>query len=659
MFITDKYSWLSRCDFVAWSKSTGIYVSEDTEKIFVQCPWQGEHSGGIQNPADSVIYFNHGEGHPQFYCYHAHCTGRDIGAVIDHYTMQNFTPFTRQQTVTNESDQTSLLLSSGASSANATSNATEIPSIDQIQNHIQFLGVTRDNDFVIHSSDGHFPVFFGAKDVSHKWLLSVYSSESAWLNDFPKYAGNKCVGIDVEAAAQWLFKGCKNIGCFANRSFNELGLWRDTHDGTACNVINIGNAVYCDGTRYGYEEANTIFSGYYMPMDSKIVLADTPSDATIIIDQLNICQKLSFMNKDSALLFYGGTLAQMCPSLTNVVPIIEITGSSASGKTVVLKRISQPLISAGGGIHLTGGSTVAGTMQSINGNVSCILDEHEPSSVIAQSAIDGINDVALSATTGGASISKGTKQQRAIKRSFQCGFTFASVGNCTDKKETLSRRTLSISLVVPSDDHTSWSAKEKELIRCFSQDKCRRIYRYIIDNIDLIQFNIDKILSYISQNNTKINLAAANLYAIPAAYIITLLSNSEFDVNRDKLIIDMVTRSLTEAYSDKADKSEISFDSFVEKLLTLKIREYNTDMQLQEMLDGGYDSALARCGLKIKFLQDGKKMLLLANSHPVLTKMFEDSGIFGYSSILKSMIPKVKLIEKEYFLKVGKILCSH
>jgi len=646
----------------AWSRSVGIYLSEDSEKIFITCPWQSGHTGSSQKPADSVIYLNRGDGYPQFFCYHNSCTGRDIGSLVDHYTIQSFTPFlqasqTPPPTPSAEGlDQTSLFLSGGGttpSSAPAAST-TAVPDIsDSIQNHIQFLGCTRENDFVVHSADGHFPVFFSAKDVTHKWLLSLYSSETAWLNDFPKYAGNKCVGIDVEAAAQWLFKSCKEVGCFANRNFNELGLWLDSRDGTACNVINLGNAVYCDSTRYGYEQANSIFSGYYMPMESKITLSDTMYDSTIVVDQLNICRKLSFVNQDSAFLFLGGTYAQMCPSLSNIVPIIELIGPSASGKTMILKTISRQLILAGGGIHLTGGSTTAGTMQSINGNVSCILDEHEPNSIVNQSAIDGINDVALSATTGGASISKGTKQQRAIKRSFQCGFTFASVGNCTDKKETLSRRTLSISLVVPDDDHSTWSAKEKEIQRCFTQEKCRCIYRFIVDNISLIQFNVDKILTYISQKNTKINLAAANLYAIPAAYVVTLLSRSEFNIDRDGVVIDMVTRSLTEAYMDKSDKSEISFDSFIEKLLTLKIRDCNTDLQLQEMLEGGYDSALARCGIKIKII-DGQKMLLLANNHHVLTKMFEESGIFGYSSVLKSMMTKVKVLGPEYFLKVYK-----
>ena len=628
-------------DVSAWAKSAGIWLSEDSEKAFVSCPWSSEHAGGVSAPADTVVYFNSDTRVPGFHCLHAHCAARSAADLLSKFGPESFAPF---------------LPPPASDPASAAPVLPGLPESDPIDRHIQFLGVTRENVFVVKSSDGHFPVFFAPHEVSQKWLYSLYSDEGAWMSSFPKIVNGNCVGIHVESAAQWLFSGCKRAGCFENRSFNELGLWKDHLDGTSCHVLNLGNGVYSGGVRYAYEDANRIFRGYYTPSETKITLSGSPATRELAGEQLMALRRLCFSGVDQAVLFYGGLLASMCPGISPEIPIVELNGPPASGKTVVLDKVADPMYKAGGGIHLTSGSTVAGTLQSISGNVSVILDEHEPGGLANQTAIDGINDIALASTTGGASISKGTTRQHAIKRNFRCGWIFGSVGNTTDKKETLSRRTLSITLVAPSDDYASWKSKEDGLTRWFSPENCRAVYRYIVDNIGLIRYNIDRLLTFISARNPNLPLAASTLYAIPAAYLVTLLSHSEADVSRDKWIIDVVMRSLSDAYADKEDRNLISFGAFSEKLLTLKIREGTSEYQIQELISSkdGYsnDDMLGRNGLKVRDAA-GKKMLLLANNHPVLTKLMEDAGIYGYTRILKSM-PNAVRMEPAYFLKIKK-----
>ena len=74
----------SSLDVVAWFKAHGQYHEQvEPGKHYVRCPWEAEHSDGIDAQVkDSVIWEADG-GWPTFYCSHAHCEGRTIRNVME------------------------------------------------------------------------------------------------------------------------------------------------------------------------------------------------------------------------------------------------------------------------------------------------------------------------------------------------------------------------------------------------------------------------------------------------------------------------------------------------------------------------------------------------------------------------------------------------
>ena len=70
-----------KLDVVSWFHSHGLYqkTTNETGKHWVTCPWAHEHTDGIANPTDTIIY----EPNPLagFHCSHAHCHGRNLHQV--------------------------------------------------------------------------------------------------------------------------------------------------------------------------------------------------------------------------------------------------------------------------------------------------------------------------------------------------------------------------------------------------------------------------------------------------------------------------------------------------------------------------------------------------------------------------------------------------
>lgn len=62
----------------------GECLDPDTNKWSVRCPWEHEHSGGINDaPGSDTIIFNQPEIMPGFRCLHAHCESRAIRDVVE------------------------------------------------------------------------------------------------------------------------------------------------------------------------------------------------------------------------------------------------------------------------------------------------------------------------------------------------------------------------------------------------------------------------------------------------------------------------------------------------------------------------------------------------------------------------------------------------
>ena len=73
----------STLDVVAWFKAHGQYHEPaDLGKHYVRCPWEAEHSDGIDAQRKDTVIWEAEHVWPTFHCSHAHCEGRTIRDVM-------------------------------------------------------------------------------------------------------------------------------------------------------------------------------------------------------------------------------------------------------------------------------------------------------------------------------------------------------------------------------------------------------------------------------------------------------------------------------------------------------------------------------------------------------------------------------------------------
>lgn len=88
-------------DVQAWAEAKGLKPRAEGSgegKVFVDCPWKHEHTGGAQGPLDTYLLQKGDGGKPVFKCSHSHCQGRgfwDLLATVgdaDRFCQQRFEP---------------------------------------------------------------------------------------------------------------------------------------------------------------------------------------------------------------------------------------------------------------------------------------------------------------------------------------------------------------------------------------------------------------------------------------------------------------------------------------------------------------------------------------------------------------------------------------
>ena len=75
-------------DLEAWAASNGakpVREQGGEGKIWIECPWKSEHTGGLQGPKDTYL-LDKGDGWPIFRCAHSHCRDRGTHAILERWT---------------------------------------------------------------------------------------------------------------------------------------------------------------------------------------------------------------------------------------------------------------------------------------------------------------------------------------------------------------------------------------------------------------------------------------------------------------------------------------------------------------------------------------------------------------------------------------------
>jgi hypothetical protein len=73
----------STLDVVSWFRSHGQYHEQaEPGKHYVRCPWEAEHSDGVDAQVKDTVVWDADGNWPTFFCSHAHCEGRTIRDVM-------------------------------------------------------------------------------------------------------------------------------------------------------------------------------------------------------------------------------------------------------------------------------------------------------------------------------------------------------------------------------------------------------------------------------------------------------------------------------------------------------------------------------------------------------------------------------------------------
>jgi hypothetical protein len=70
-------------DVVSWFQAHGEYHGQaEPGKHYVGCPWEDQHSDGIDAQVTDTVIWEADGNWPTFHCSHAHCEGRTIRDVM-------------------------------------------------------------------------------------------------------------------------------------------------------------------------------------------------------------------------------------------------------------------------------------------------------------------------------------------------------------------------------------------------------------------------------------------------------------------------------------------------------------------------------------------------------------------------------------------------
>lgn len=102
-------------DLAAWAAANNAHPRRENGgegRVWVDCPWKAEHTGGLQGPTDTYL-LDKGDGWPIFRCAHGHCRERGTHAIleawpnVDEFCASDYVPPrppTEKPAVTGDSD---------------------------------------------------------------------------------------------------------------------------------------------------------------------------------------------------------------------------------------------------------------------------------------------------------------------------------------------------------------------------------------------------------------------------------------------------------------------------------------------------------------------------------------------------------------------------
>ena len=312
-----------------------------------------------------------------------------------------------------------------------------------------------------------------------------------WSKEYPRFdkKTGEFIGVDWTQCVSDLFRNQHKIGCYDNTRIRGVGAWWDA--GRV--VFHLGDRLIVDGKRYPVLKppvSNYIYQ--------RLPRREGPGDAEPLSDQeganlLSIAERFHWESKSSGILLAGWTaLAPICGAL-DWRPHIWLNAVQGSGKTQLMNRFVNPLLSDIALILKGQESTEAGIRQTLKSNAMPVIqDEAESNNKGDASKVQGVLSLArISSSESDGITVKGSVSGEAMMFNIRSMFMLSSISVAL--QQGADRRRFSVLMLrIPDelsveDKAAHWKELKTDLVKSITRETGKRLVARMVNLIPVVR----------------------------------------------------------------------------------------------------------------------------------------------------------------------------
>lgn len=597
-------------DAVAWFSAHQMFIGPAGRqgKYHVKCPWASEHTNGIANAEDTVLYEDPGRW-PTFACSHSHCEGRDIKQVnelwgdIDSYCREKL-PY----------DKVKAQLK------------TEVKTV------IRCLGYDGEQQkrYWYQSSETSSITKLKAEQHKKLNLFSITGDLDYWFANFGDEEGK----INWEAAALFFINQGNKAGLIRPEvSMRGLGVVEDA----GRTVAHLGHTLWVDGR---ITPITSIKSAFIYERSYPEIQLTAPASLSEAQKVFSIVDRLSIPKESERVLLAGALVAGYLGGILEYRPHCWLVGMPDSGKSATMREVIAKLWTPVGGLFREGKTTDAGVRQTLEKNaVPVAIDEAEARDKDEISRIAKLVTLARNATSAGSEggTGQGTSGGRSMTFRARSSFIFASITPGLLSPEDKQRFSI-VNFRANPESVRGWHKFSQEIRTTLTPEFAFRFFhravlmnKTILKNIDIFR---NVILEKVPTASSRFSSHIGTLLACAYTYF------ADDQVTPEKAWI---------FYDRLGDWEDYRLEKFEENnahhvysiLMTHMIQdgihrktvaELIEEAMRPEVLAGDSGKILRRFGIRVDGMH---KRVFISNSHPTLNDIMTNRGIINHNTILR------------------------
>ncbi len=242
---------------------------------------------------------------------------------------------------------------------------------------------------------------------------------SYWVSSFPK---GKTAEFDIDAAINFMMRGCERRGIFDSELIRGRGAWFDRGN----IAVHLGNIVIVNGQSYDPAEVKSSYIyEAALPIEADLSSTLSNKEAHRFVE---FCDMMPWENRISGKLAAGWCVVSHIGGAMDWRPHIWVVGRRGSGKTWVMNHVIKRVM-GNNYVLLMGGSTEAGIRQQLGvDSIPVLYDEAEGEDKGTHSSIQRVLGLMRgSSSDTGAKIAKGTPGGKALKYLIRSSFALSSI----------------------------------------------------------------------------------------------------------------------------------------------------------------------------------------------------------------------------------------